>query len=122
MDTGARVAAQIVRRMAALDFPRVFLNMNVPDLPLEKIGSIEITRLARSSHINMVTEETQDGVTQYRLVRERLVGADAEGTDIQAVLQGNVSITPLYTSLFDKPPQRLLKKLAAGLLTDSKKV
>jgi hypothetical protein len=54
-------------------------------------------------------------------VRERLVGEEAEGTDIQAVLLGQVSITPLYTSLLDKPPQRLLKKLTAGLLAEAKK-
>lgn len=122
VDTGARVAVELVRRMAAEDFPRIFLNMNVPDLPLEKIGNIELTRLARSSHINTVTEETLDSVKRYRLVRERLTGSDSEGTDIQAVLRGDISLTPLYTSLFDKPPQRLLKKLTASLLNDAKKV
>ena len=122
VEAGARVAAALVAKMAAEGFPRIFLNMNVPDLPLDKIGSIELTRLARSSHINMVTEDNEGALKQYRLVRERLVGTDAEGTDIQAVLRGNISLTPLYTSLFDKPPQRLLKKLTASLLTDAKKV
>jgi 5'-nucleotidase len=116
MAAGARVAAALVRRMAAENFPRIFFNMNVPDLPLDGIKSIELTRLARSSHINTVTEEVLDSVKQYRLVRERLVGSDSEGTDIQAVVRGNLSLTPLYTSLLDKPPQRLLKKLRADLL------
>jgi 5'-nucleotidase len=122
VDAGARVAARLVQRFAAECFPRIFLNMNVPDLPLEKIAAIKLTRLARSSHINTVTEETLDSVKQYRLVRERLVGTDAEGTDIQAVLQGNISLTPLYTSFLDRPPQRLLKKLTVSLLTDAKKM
>lgn len=122
LDTGARVAAALVKRIAAEDFPRVFFNLNVPDLPLDKVGAVELTRLARSSHINTVTEETVGFVTQYRMVRERLAGSDADGTDIQAVVQGNISLTPLYTSLFDKPPQRLLKKLVAGLLNDAKKI
>jgi 5'-nucleotidase len=115
VDTGSRVAAALVQKFAKVDFPRIFLNMNVPDLPLEKIRSIKITRLARSSHINTVTEDTQDSVKQYRLVRERLAGSDSEGTDIQAVIQGNISLTPLYTSLFDKPPQRFLKRLCNEL-------
>ncbi|MBN1161081.1 MAG: hypothetical protein JXA17_03945, partial [Dehalococcoidales bacterium] len=68
-----------------------------------------------------VTEETEGSVKQYRLVRERLVGTDAEGTDIQAVLRGHISLTPLYTSLLDKPSQRLLKKLTADLLNELKK-
>jgi 5'-nucleotidase len=122
MDAGARVTAALVQRMAAEDLPRIFFNLNVPDLSLEDITALKVTRLARSSHINTVTEETQYAVKQYRLVRERIVGTDAEGTDIQAVLQGHISITPLYTSLLDKPPQRLLKKLTASLINDAKKI
>jgi 5'-nucleotidase len=122
METGARVAAALVRRFAAEDFPRLFLNMNVPDLPFGKIRAVKITRLARSSHINTVAEEIQGTIKQYRLVRERIAGSDAEGTDIHAVLEGCISLTPLYTSLFDKPSQYLLKKLTSGLLTDIKKV
>jgi 5'-nucleotidase len=121
VDAGARVATALVRRMAAENFPRIFLNMNVPDLPLDRIKSIELTRLARSSHINTVTEEVMDSVKQYRLVRERLAGSDSEGTDIQAVVRGNISITPLYTSLLDKPPRHLLKKIHAELLNALKK-
>jgi 5'-nucleotidase len=120
-DAGARVTAALVQRIAAEDFPRIFFNLNVPDLPLEEIAALKLTRLARSSHINTVTEETEGSVKQYRLVRERLVGTDAEGTDIQAVLRGHISLTPLYTSLLDKPPQRLLKKLTAELLNELKK-
>jgi 5'-nucleotidase len=122
MEAGAKTAAALVKRMAAEDFPRLFLNLNIPDMGLDKINSIELTRLARSSHINLVTEETVGDGKQYRLVRERLAGSDSEGTDIEAVVQGKISLTPLYTSLFDKPPQRLLKKLVAGLLTEAKKI
>lgn len=122
MEAGARIAAALVKRMASQDFPRLFLNMNVPDLPLDKIKYLKLTRLARSSHINTVTEETFGDTKQYRMIRERLAGSDAEGTDIEAVVEGNISLTPLYTSLFDKPPQRLLKNLAAGLLEEAKMI
>ncbi len=120
LEAGAKAAAALVQRLAAEDFPRVFLNLNVPDLPLDKITDIKLTRLARSSHINTITEDNEGTVKQYRMIRERLVGAEAEGTDIQAVIQGEMSLTPLYTSFFDKPPQRLLKKLCAGLLQELK--
>jgi broad specificity polyphosphatase/5'/3'-nucleotidase SurE len=122
MDAGARVAAALVQRMASEDFPRIFFNLNVPDMPLDKITALKLTRLARSSHINTVTEDNEGAVKHYRLVRERLAGSDAEGTDIQAVVQGNISLTPLYTSLLEKPPRGLLKRLTAGLLNDAKKV
>jgi 5'-nucleotidase len=120
LEAGAKAAAALVQRLAAEGFPRVFLNLNVPDLPLDKVTDIKLTRLARSSHINTITEDNEGTVKQYRMIRERLVGAEAEGTDIQAVIQGEMSLTPLYTSFFDKPPQRLLKKLCAGLLQELK--
>ena len=115
LEAGAKAAAALVKRMAGEGFPRVFLNLNVPDLPLQKIAGLKLTRLARSSHINTVTEDNEGPVRRYRLTRERLAGLDSEGTDIQAVLQGNMSLTPLYTSLFEKPPQGLLKKLCAEI-------
>jgi 5'-nucleotidase len=121
MEASARVAAALAQRMAAEDFPRIFFNVNVPDLPLDKIAAIKLTRLARSSHINTVTEETEGSIKHYRLIRERVAGSDSEGTDIQAILQGTISLTPLYTSPFDKPPQRLLKKMQSGLLNEVKR-
>ncbi len=116
LEAGAKAAAALVQRLAAEDFPRVFLNLNVPDLPLDKITYIKLTRLARSSHINTVEEDGHGQKKRYRMVRERLTEAGEEGTDIRAIEEGCISITPLYTSLLDKPPQRLLKKLCADLL------
>jgi 5'-nucleotidase len=118
---GARAAAILAQKMTADNPAKIFLNVNVPDLPFEEIKGVMITRLARSSHINTVEENEAGPRKQYQLVRERLPAAGSDGTDIQAVMQGEVSITPLYTSLLDKPPQRLLKKLQAELLNAIKK-
>jgi 5'-nucleotidase len=117
----ARAVAFLVQRMAANKLPRIFLNINVPDLPMEEVRGIRLTRLARSSHINTVTEDINDQHKQYRLVRERVAESGSDGTDIQAIVQGNISITPLYTSLLDKPPLRLLKKVRTELADDLKK-
>jgi len=115
LDSAARVAASLAEKLAGHPGTRVFLNVNVPDLPLAEIKGARITRLARSSHINTVEEDHHDGRKHYWLVRERTIEAGDEGTDIQAIEQGYVSLTALYTSLLDKPPQRLLKKLSAEL-------
>jgi 5'-nucleotidase len=115
LSVAARSGAALAQRMAADNHARIFLNVNVPDLPLKEVRGASITRLARASHINSVEEDNQGQQKQYRLVRERLTEASHDGTDIQAIEQGNISITPLYTSLLDKPPQHLLKKLCADL-------
>jgi 5'-nucleotidase len=117
----ARIAAALAQKMAENNPARVLLNINVPDLPLEEIHGVRITRLARSSHINSVTEDNHEQYKQYRLVRERVAESGSDGTDIQAIVQGNISITALYTSLLDKPPQRLLKKISIELAHELKK-
>jgi 5'-nucleotidase len=120
LDTGARVAAILAQKMIAVHPARIFLNVNIPDLPLKEIKGVKITRLARASHINSVEENEAGTRKQYQLVRERLPAAGSDGTDIQAIMQGDISMTPLYTSLLDKPPQRLLKKLQSDLLNGLK--
>ena len=117
----ARTAAALAKKMATDNPARIFLNMNVPDLPLEEVRGVKITRLARSSHINSVAEENNEQYKQYRLVRERVAESGSDGTDIQAIVQGYISITALYTSLLDKPPQHMLKKLSTELTHELKK-
>jgi 5'-nucleotidase len=114
LESAARVAVMLVARMAGGTPQKVFLNVNVPDMPLSAVAGVKITRLARSSHINTVEEETQGHLKQYRLVRARLANT-GDSTDIQAIEEGNISITALYTSLLDKPPQRLLHRLCNEL-------
>jgi 5'-nucleotidase len=116
INAAARIAAILAQKMADNPPARLFLNVNVPDLPLKDIKGVSITRLARSSHINTVEENDTGTRKQYQLVRERIPAAGSKGTDIEAIVRGEVSITPLYTSLLDKPPQRLLKKLHVDLL------
>jgi 5'-nucleotidase len=118
LKAAAKVAAALVQKMMENATGKILLNVNVPDLTLEDTKGIKITRLARSSHINSVAEDNRDQVKQYRLVRETVEESGSEGTDIQAIVQGNISITPLYTSLLDKPPLRLLRTLRAELASE----
>jgi 5'-nucleotidase len=114
LESAARVAAMLAEKMAGHTPQRVFLNVNVPDRPLSAVAGVKITRLARSSHINTVEEENQGHLKQYRLVRARRANT-GDSTDIQAIEQGHISLTALYTSLLDKPPQRLLHRLCSEL-------
>jgi 5'-nucleotidase len=107
--SAARVAAMLAERMAG-HTPRIFINLNVPDRPLSSVTGLKITRLARSSHINTIEEGDDGHRKQYQMVRSRLTNP-GDNTDIQAVEQGYASITALYASLLEKPPQRLLHHL-----------
>ncbi len=102
----ARVTALLAAEIAARAFPsNIFLNVNLPDLPLAEIKGLKVTRLARESHIDTV-KEGHDGKREYYwLVRQRLDETTKnlkDTVDIGAIEAGYVSITPLYTYLNGK--------------------
>lgn len=122
LDTVARLAALLVKRMTS-DSPltNLFLNVNLPNLPLAQIGGAQITQLANESHINTV-EEGDDGQGKYyQLVRQRQIKATDQKTDIWAIEQGNISITPLSTNLSSQPSSAALDDLCADLFQELQK-
>ena len=121
VETAARLAALLVRKIVDNSPPpNIFLNVNVPDLPAEEVAGIQITHLASGSHINTV-EEGNDGRQEYYwLVRQRTDHALHEASDIRAIEQGNISITPLHYERTGKPQKHILDNLCAGLLHELK--
>jgi 5'-nucleotidase len=102
LDTAAAVAVLMAKRVKSFSTPsKIFLNINLPDLPLEQIRGLEITRLAATSHTDDVEEAHEGDLTYYRLLRRRADGTAAEKTDLWALEQGYISITPLNVNLTD---------------------
>ncbi len=118
-DTAAKLAALLAKKIESNALPRnIFLNINVPNLPLTKVKGIKITQLAGESYINTV-EEGHDGRRKYYwLVRQEINKERDEKTDIWAVKQGNISITPLHTRLPSKPSPPISNRLCADLLLE----
>lgn len=117
LQTAARLATMIAERIVANPPPNnLFLNINVPHLPLAEIGRIQVTRLANESHINTVTEGNDGKRSYYWLVRQRQGKSRDRNTDVWAVDHGNISITPLFSGLPAKTLSALLNNLCSGLL------
>ena len=115
--TAAKVTSLLAHHLNVSPLPtRLFLNVNTPDLPVTEIAGIRITRLARTSHINTVEENNYGEQKKYNLIRQQIVDSGKKGTDIYSKEHGYVSITPLFTSLFDRPPRRFLNDLCTQLL------
>jgi 5'-nucleotidase len=104
LENAARLAKILVKKIEARKLPdNIFLNINLPDLPLAEIKGIKVTQPAHKSHIDTV-EEGHDGQREYYwLVRQKLGTNVNETTDIRALEQGNISITALHNTLFQKP-------------------
>jgi 5'-nucleotidase len=104
LETTARLGALIARRIKLGDIPAdVFLNVNVPERPLAGINGLVVTRPAHKSHLDSVEEGSDGHRSYYWLVRRKVIEDAPEGTDIKAVGQGQISITPLHTVLFSRP-------------------
>lgn len=97
LPTAAYFARKLVEAHEELDLPpRTVLNVNIPNLPLEHIRGIQVTRLGHRARAAAPVKVTNPrGKVGYWIA----VAGDAEdggqGTDFHAVMQGYVSITPL---------------------------
>jgi 5'-nucleotidase len=95
--------------------PNLFLNLNFPDLPLERVKGVRLTRLAHKSHVNTVEETRDEKRSYYMLVRESINHQVDPRSDIMASSQGYITITPLNIFPDDRLSLRWLEKLVKGL-------
>ena len=74
-----------------------YWNLNVPNVPLERIAGIAVTRLGRKRICGRMVGEEHGGATRYYRAWESPFETDREtvGTDIGAVHAGYASLTPL---------------------------
>lgn len=100
-DTGARVAADLVRKLQQDPLPKdIMLNVNVPDLPYEQLNGVESTRLGfRHRSEPLVPMDDPQGKRIY-WIGPAGEGQDAgPGTDFDAIARGAVAVTPLKVDL-----------------------
>ncbi len=95
-DVASKVAEFLVLRMQSGQMPtEAILNTNVPNLPLEQIKGIVTTRTASSGFVQLTEVQHGDSVTYSRTTRSVADLGTEEGTDIRAITEGLISITPL---------------------------
>jgi len=78
----------------------LLLNINIPDLPFEQLGDIEVTRLGYRHMAEPAIKSLDPKNQEIYWIGPPGAGDDAgAGTDFYAIEQGNISITPLQTDL-----------------------
>ena len=117
-DDAAKFAVLLAQKFGSGALPtNVCLNVNLPNLPRGKIRGVKITYPATSSHAEIIDERYDNGRQYYWLVRQRINKPLDEKTDTWAIEQGNISISPLLTSLVNKPPL-IPDKLCSDLFSE----
>jgi len=123
LDNAARLTALLAQKIHSNTLPSdIFLNINVPDLPLSEIKGIKVTERAHQTHIDTVKEGHDGWREYYWLFRQKLNIDVDENTDIQALEHGYISITPLHTTLFRKSPIAINDKMCAELFQELRKI
>jgi 5'-nucleotidase len=90
---GARIAGALLASGETL-----LLNVNAPDLPLASMGAVRVTEMAQDHALRMVEEVGPTGVVARRMEYRDAVEF-AENSDVWAVRNGYVSVTPMETDL-----------------------
>jgi len=100
-ESAARVAATLVKRLGTHKLPTgTILNVNVPDLPHDKIEGYEITRLGTREISKPATREVNPrGKEIYWMGLPGDAVEAGPGTDFCAINEGKVSLTPLKFDL-----------------------
>jgi 5'-nucleotidase len=95
---------------------KLLLNVNVPNLPKENIRGIEITRLGERSYTDNIGQGHDGKKEYYWIVRGVPEWSVVEGTDIWAMEQDKISITPFQGYLDGSDPQ-FFRDVAKELLS-----
>jgi 5'-nucleotidase len=98
----AAFAARLVERLATESMPEATL-INV-NCPAGEPKGIEVTKLGKriyNDELKLVGEESEDGRRRYEIYGWQPGYEEVEGTDLFAVAQGRISVTPIHFDLTD---------------------
>jgi 5'-nucleotidase len=110
-ETAAEVVTRLFKDFQKLPLDKsTILNINVPDIPVEELNGIQITRQGKR-HCSEQVVRTKDprGKPIYWVGPAGEAEDASEGTDFHAVENGYASVTPLKIDLTHYEMQALLK-------------
>lgn len=110
-DTAARVARQLAIHVSEHGLPAdTLLNVNVPNLPVGELKGYAVTRMGRSRFVEVFHRRTDPrGNVYYWMDGELEQIGDVTDTDVEAIKNGYVSLTPIWFDLTHRDAMPALK-------------
>ena len=99
--TAAHFAKHFAKQVIAKGLPaETLLNVNVPNLPLDQVKGVRLTRMGRSRFVETFDRRADPRGNIYYWMDGQLekIG-ESKGTDLQALEDGFVSMTPIWFDL-----------------------
>jgi 5'/3'-nucleotidase len=114
---GALLAEHIIRNGLP---PGTFLNINVPNLPWDKIKGVSVTKLGqRVYNDGIVMRKDPMGKEYFWIGGDEPSWIQEQGTDFEALENDRISMTPLGQSLTGFNAMRSMEGMAFGELGES---
>ena len=114
-DTAVRFAPDIIRRVLDAGIPRdVLININFPDCAPDDVRGIAVATQGRNRQERLQIEPRQDGRgnAYYWIAYVRMRGMPpADGSDISALADNRIAVTPLRLDMTDEPFMTKLAQL-----------
>jgi len=117
-ETAAHFGPGIVRKLIEAGWPAdVVMNVNFPDLPPDQVKEVEVTVQGRRDHHIIYSDRRTDlrGQPYYWFGFRGTLSDPPEGTDLRAIYEGRISVTPLHMDLTHAETRHALKGILGGV-------
>jgi 5'-nucleotidase len=109
----------VLKRLVEIGWPEtVLLNVNFPALPPSKVTRVVVTNQGQRDQSMLKVDERVDarGRTYFWVGFKRIFSDPERGTDLHALAEGCISVTPLHLDLTELREQKRLSGLLDGSL------
>jgi 5'-nucleotidase len=113
----------IVKRLFEIGWPKgVLLNVNFPPIPADRVSRVRVTQQGTRDQSQLDVDQRVDarGYTYFWIAFRRVFGNPDLGTDLRAISDGEISVTPLHLNLTEMQERARLAKLLDGDLPGSR--
>ena len=110
--TAANITEQLIKKIQRLiQKEKVLLNINVPDLKFKKIKGIAATKLGKNIYEDYYEERTDPSGKKYYWLAGDFNKKTTNKTDINALNNSKISVTPLKLDLTNNKQLKILNDL-----------
>jgi len=111
-DSAVLYLEKVLKIMLTIDdFSDCFFNLNVPDLPIEQIKGLKITKQGKRTYKDVIVENTDPrGKKYYWIAGTPITLPNGNNTDLDALENNYASLTPLHLDLTNYNYIKILNK------------
>lgn len=117
LETAERYGPGVLRRLLEIGWdPQVIINVNFPDRDPDEVRQVEVTEQGVRDHHIAYSEERVDlrGETYYWVGFKGTLSNPPEGTDLRAIYEGRISVTPVHLGVTHGETRAALKGQLGG--------